>query len=56
MMQLLVGLGDYLKILNMKKGYKIKKLLVLPGEKISLQKHLKRSEHWVVIDRDCNNN
>ncbi len=30
-------------------GYKVKKLLVLPGEKISLQKHLKRSEHWVVI-------
>ncbi len=32
------------------KGYKVKKLLVLPGEKISLQKHLKRSEHWVVIE------
>ena len=31
------------------KGYKVKKLLILPGEKISLQKHLKRSEHWVVI-------
>ena len=31
------------------KGYKVKKLLVLPGERISLQKHLKRSEHWVVI-------
>ena len=30
------------------KGYKVKKLLVLPGEKISLQKHLRRSEHWVV--------
>ena len=23
---------------------------MLPGEKISLQKHLKRSEHWVVIE------
>lgn len=31
-------------------GYKVKKLLVLPGEKISLQKHMKRSEHWVVIE------
>ncbi len=30
-------------------GYKVKKLLILPGEKISLQKHLKRSEHWVVV-------
>ena len=31
------------------KGYKVKKLLIMPGEKISLQKHLRRSEHWVVI-------
>ena len=31
------------------KGYKVKKLVILPGEKISLQKHLKRSEHWVVV-------
>ena len=30
-------------------GYKVKKLQILPGQKISLQKHLKRSEHWVVI-------
>ena len=30
-------------------GYKVKKLVVLPGEKISLQKHLRRSEHWVVV-------
>ena len=32
------------------KNYKVKKLLILPGEKISLQKHLKRSEHWVVVE------
>ena len=30
-------------------GYKVKKLIILPGHKISLQKHLKRSEHWVVV-------
>ncbi len=30
-------------------GYKVKKLHILPGHKISLQKHFKRSEHWVVI-------
>ncbi|MDC3024361.1 mannose-1-phosphate guanylyltransferase/mannose-6-phosphate isomerase [Alphaproteobacteria bacterium] len=35
--------------IKQEKGYKVKKLLILPGEKISLQKHLKRSEHWVVI-------
>ena len=32
------------------KSYKVKKLHILPGEKISLQKHLKRSEHWVVVE------
>ena len=31
-------------------GYKVKKLHILPGQKISLQKHFKRSEHWVVIE------
>ncbi len=30
-------------------GYKVKKLLIAPGQKISLQKHFKRSEHWVVV-------
>ena len=35
--------------IKQEKDYKVKKLLVLPGEKISLQKHMKRSEHWVVI-------
>ncbi|MAH88856.1 MAG: mannose-1-phosphate guanylyltransferase/mannose-6-phosphate isomerase [Pelagibacterales bacterium] len=30
-------------------GYKVKKLHILPGQKISLQKHFKRSEHWVVV-------
>jgi len=29
--------------------YKIKRIVVNPGEKLSLQKHLHRSEHWVVI-------
>ena len=31
-------------------GYKVKKLVVKPGQKISLQKHFKRSEHWVVVE------
>lgn len=29
--------------------YKIKRILVLPGEKLSLQRHCHRSEHWVVV-------
>lgn len=30
-------------------GYKIKKIRVEPGKRLSLQLHHKRSEHWVVI-------
>lgn len=30
-------------------GYKVKKIQVKPGRRLSLQSHEKRSEHWVVI-------
>ncbi len=30
-------------------GYKVKKLSVIPGGKLSLQRHKKRNENWVVI-------
>ncbi len=30
-------------------GYKVKRLEVLPGKRLSLQKHFSRSEHWVVV-------
>ncbi len=30
-------------------GYKVKRLEVLPGKRLSLQKHFYRSEHWVVV-------
>ncbi len=29
-------------------GYQIKRITVLPGQKLSLQMHHKRSEHWVI--------
>ncbi|MBI4667092.1 MAG: phosphomannose isomerase type II C-terminal cupin domain [Nitrospinae bacterium] len=29
--------------------HKVKRIIVLPGKRISLQKHLRRSEHWVVV-------
>lgn len=31
-------------------GNKIKRIGVLPGQKLSLQKHHQRSEHWVVVE------
>lgn len=31
-------------------GNKVKRLRVLPGQRISLQKHHQRAEHWVVVE------
>jgi mannose-6-phosphate isomerase len=30
-------------------GYKIKRLVVAPGQRLSLQKHRHRAEHWVLV-------
>ena len=38
----------YFMNLHNNEGYKVKKLVVNPGSKLSLQKHRHRSEHWVV--------
>ncbi len=41
--------GSY-TILEEGPGYKIKRILVNPGAKLSMQMHFHRSEHWVVIE------
>lgn len=40
--------GSY-TLLEEGERYKIKRLTVLPGKKLSLQMHYHRSEHWVVV-------
>ena len=40
--------GTY-TILDESKGYKVKRIVVKPGKRLSLQKHQHRSEHWVVV-------
>ncbi len=40
--------GSY-TVLEEGKGYKVKRISVLPGRRLSLQMHDRRSEHWVVI-------
>lgn len=30
-------------------GYKIKRIMVKPGKRLSLQKHYHRNEHWIVV-------
>jgi len=36
-------------ILEDSNGYKIKKIEVKPGKRLSLQKHFHRNEHWIVV-------
>lgn len=36
-------------VLEVGPQYKIKKIEVSPGHKLSLQRHVHRSEHWVVV-------
>jgi len=40
--------GSY-TILSEGPGYKMKKIVVTPGQQLSLQLHYHRSEHWIVI-------
>lgn len=40
--------GSYEVMLDSEK-YKIKRIIVKPGKKLSLQKHFHRSEHWIVV-------
>ncbi|MBN2768969.1 MAG: mannose-1-phosphate guanylyltransferase/mannose-6-phosphate isomerase [Campylobacterales bacterium] len=40
--------GSY-TVLEDKEGYKIKKIEVKPGKRLSLQSHKFRNEHWVVV-------
>ncbi|MDD3476778.1 MAG: mannose-1-phosphate guanylyltransferase/mannose-6-phosphate isomerase [Sulfurimonas sp.] len=41
--------GSY-TILEDSNGYKIKRIEVKPGKRLSLQKHFHRNEHWIVVN------
>lgn len=41
--------GSY-TILEQNPKYKIKRIVVKPGKRLSLQKHFHRSEHWIVVE------
>jgi len=41
--------GGYTSVLHGER-FQVKKLFVLPGKKLSLQKHHHRAEHWVVVN------
>jgi mannose-6-phosphate isomerase-like protein (cupin superfamily) len=45
--------GSY-TVLEKGNGYKIKRVVLNPGAKLSLQLHRRRSEHWVVVSGIAN--
>ena len=44
----------YYNLLVKKNEYLIKKIVILPKQSISLQKHNHRSEHWIVLSGKAN--
>ena len=40
--------GTY-EVLTEADGYKVKRITVMPGGRLSLQSHQNRAEHWVVV-------
>ncbi len=45
--------GSY-TVLEENENYKIKSIVVKPGNRLSLQKHLHRNEHWVIVKGTAN--
>ena len=41
------------RVLDDKKGYKVKELVIQPGESLSDQRHKMRNEHWYVLSGRC---
>jgi len=37
-------------VLEEDRNFKVKRIEVLPGKRLSYQKHSKRAEHWFVVD------
>jgi mannose-1-phosphate guanylyltransferase/mannose-6-phosphate isomerase len=40
-------------VINNGNGFKVKLVVIAPKKRLSLQRHLKRSEHWVVVEGEA---
>lgn len=40
-------------VLDEGQSYKVKRIEVLPGKRLSYQKHAKRAEHWMVVEGEA---
>ena len=43
----------YYTVMADESNHKVKRLVVYPGKRLSLQRHRYRSEHWFIIDGDA---
>ena len=41
------------RVLDDKPGYKVKELVIEPGQRLSMQRHSLRSEHWYILKGKC---
>ena len=41
--------GSY-TVLEEDRGFKVKRIEVLPGKRLSYQKHAQRAEHWFIVE------
>lgn len=39
----------YYKVLSDEKDHKVKRIVIYPGRRLSLQRHRLRSEHWFIL-------
>ncbi len=43
----------YYQILSDEATHKVKRMVVYPGKRLSLQRHKQRSEHWHIVDGEA---
>lgn len=43
----------YYVVLEDTPNHKVKRIMVKPGKRLSLQRHQKRAEHWYVVDGEA---
>lgn len=41
------------RVLDDKPGYKVKELVIEPGQSLSMQRHSSRAEHWYILKGEC---
>ena len=41
--------GNYTVLDDKAPNYKVKRIVVLPGQRLSYQRHAKRAEHWFIV-------